>query len=410
MSLTETKIKNAKPTERMYRLPDGDGLFLQVTPKGAKYWRFRYFYAGKEKMLAMGTYPEVSLAEAREKRTMARKDVAAGIDPSAKKQQEKKLAVFKANNTLEAVAKEWHEKNKAKWSEDHGERIWQRLKPNVLKPLGNRPISEIEPLELLDVLQKVEERGATDLSRRLLQTCTQIFRYAIVTKRATYNPAADLRGALKPHKSENYPRIDAKEIPVFLNKLGTVGTSDQNRLAIRLMMLTFVRTIELRRAKWTDVDLKAREWRLPANTTKTKKVHIVPLAKQSLEILGELRKLTGGKELMFPPQMHCRHMMMSENTINNVLKKMGYKGKMVGHGFRGLASTTLNEMGYAPDVIERQLAHKDTNQVRAAYNHAQYLPQRRAMMQDWADFVEKMTLNGTVIVADFKNNAAGGQQ
>ena len=410
MPLTNTEIKNAKPAERMYRLSDGDGLFLQVTPKGAKYWRFRYLYVGKEKMLALGTYPEVSLAEAREKRTTARKDVAAGIDPSAKKQREKKLAIFKANNTFEGVAKEWHDKQKSKWSADHADRIWQRLKPNILAPLGNRPISEIEPLEILDALQKVEKRGATDLSRRLLQTCTQIFRYAIVTKRAAYNPAADLRGALKPHKSENYPRIEAKEIPTFLKKLETVGTSDQNRLAIRLMMLTFVRTIELRRAKWADVDFNAREWRLPAHTTKTKKAHIVPLAKQSIEILRELEKLTGGKELMFPPQMHCRHMMMSENTINNVLKKMGYKGKMVGHGFRGLASTTLNEMGYAPDVIERQLAHKETNQVRAAYNHAQYLPQRRTLMQDWADFVEKSANGGTVIVADFKKNASGGMQ
>lgn len=406
MLLTETKIKKAKPGESLYRLKDGDGLFLHVTPKGGKYWRFRYFYAGKENMLSLGTYPEVSLAEARERRTAARKDVAAGVDPSAKKQKEKRLAVFKANNTFAAVAKEWHDKNKSRWSEDHADRVWQRLKPNILTPLGNRPIAEIEPLEILDALQKVEGRDATDLARRLLQTCTQIFRYAIVTQRVKYNPAADLRGALKPHKGENYPRIEAKEVQAFLKKLEDVGTSDQNRLAIRLMMLTFVRTIELRRAKWADIDFKAKEWRLPAQTTKSKKVHIVPLARQAIELLEELQTLTGDNELMFPPQMRCKHPLMSENTINNVIKRMGYKGKMVGHGFRGLASTTLNEQGYPPDVIERQLAHKDKDQTRAAYNHAQYLPQRKKMMQDWADLIDRLAAGGKVVTLNFDKSVA----
>lgn len=392
MPLTDTQIKNAKPKESMYRLSDGQGLFLQVSPQGGKYWRFRYFYTSKEKMLALGTYPEISLAEARDKRTAARKDVASGIDPSVKKKEEKRLAVFKANNTFETVAKEWHDKNKPRWSPDHADRIWQRLKPNILAPLGKRPIAEIEALEILDALQKVEERGATDLTRRLLQSCNQIFRYAIVTKRATYNPAADLRGALKPHKTENYPRISTKEIPKFLKKLDKAETSQQNKLAIRFLMLTFVRTIELRRAKWEDIDFKAKEWRLPAHTTKMKKsVHIVPLAKQTIKLLEELQALTGEKELVFPAQLRCKHPIMSENTINKVIHSMGYKGEMVGHGFRGLASTALNEMGYTPDAIERQLAHTESNQVRAAYNHAEYLTERRKMMQEWADYIDDLT-------------------
>lgn len=388
MLLTDIKIQKAKPQDKPYRLKDGEGLFLLIHPNGGKYWRFRYFFAGKEKVLALGTYPEVSLLDARDKRLVARKQVAAGIDPGAKKKQEKRQAAFNAENTLQSVAEEWFKTNKPIWTPDHAARLWRRIEANIFPELGARPISEIKSLELLDVIRKVEKRGATELSHRLLHSCSVIFRYAVVTGRVTYNPAQDLKGALVPHRAESHPTIQAKELPDFFEKLEKVETSSQNKLAIRLLMLTFVRTGELRQAKWADVDFEAKEWRLPAHTTKMRDMHIVPLSKQTTRILKELKPITGWSELLFPSQQRQRHPMMSENTINHVLRKMGYKDKLVGHGFRALASTTLNEHGFRPDVIERQLAHAERNKVRAAYNRAEYMPERIKMMQWWADHLD----------------------
>ena len=401
MLLTETKVRNAKPKDRMYRLADGDGLFLQIVPTGGKYWRLRYFFTGKEKMLALGTYPKLSLSDARDRRIAAHKCLTDGIDPSAKKKQQKRLAVFNAANTFEAVAKEWFETNKPQWTPDHAERLWRRIVLHAVSEIGDRPIADISSLELLDMIRKIEKRGTTEVSHRVLQTCGVIFRYAVLTKRAKYNPIIDLRGALKPHKAKSYPTITAKEIPDFLKSLEKASTSYQNKLAVRLLMLTFVRTGELRQAKWEDIDFETKEWRLPAHTTKMRDDHIVPLARQTIELLGELKTLTGSKELLFPPQLRCRHMLMSENTINQLIKRMGYKGKLVGHGFRALASTTLNEKGYSADVIERQLAHAERNKVRAAYNRAEYLPQRQTMMQDWADLIDGAVLKGNVVIGKF---------
>lgn len=389
MPLTDTAIRNAKAREKPYKLTDGDGLYLLVHSNGGKYWRFKYLYVGKEKLLALGTYPEISLSDARDKRHAARKLLANGADPSSKRKEEKRQAVFNAGNTFKAIATEWFENNKPKWAPDHAARLWRRLEANILPEIGDRPIGEIKSLDLLDALRKVEKRGATDLSHRLLQTCGVIFRYAVLTERIKYNPAIDLRGALIAHKSVSHPTITAKELPNFFSKLTSVETSQQNKLAIHLLMRTFIRQGELRQAKWEDVDFKDKEWRLPAHTTKMRDLHIVPLAKQTIKLLKELQALTGDGELLFPSQQRKRHAIMSENTINYVLKKMGYKDKLVGHGFRALASTTLNEMGFHPDVIERQLAHAERNKIRAAYNRAEYLPQRRDMMQKWADFLDE---------------------
>jgi len=389
MLLSDIKAKKAAPKDKPYRLKDGDGLFLQVEPNGGKYWRLRYFFMGKEKMLALGTYPEVSLLDARDKRLAARKLLANGTDPGAKKRQEKRLAEFNAGNTFTAVATEWFETNTPKWTLDHAARLWRRIEANILPEIGDRPVSEITSLELLDALRKIESRGVTELTHRLLNSCGGIFRYAILTSRARYNPANDLKGALVPHRAVNYPTIQAKELPNFFTQLAKVETSPQNKLAVRLLMLTFVRTGEMRQAKWADVDLDAKEWRLPAPTTKMRALHIVPLAKQTIELFKELRDITGVSELLFPSQQRRRNPMMSENTINHVLQKMGYKDKLVGHGFRALASTTLNEHGgFRPDVIERQLAHIEGNKVRAAYNRAEYLPERIKMMQWWADYLD----------------------
>lgn len=406
MLLTETMVRNAKPKEKPYRLKDGDGLFLQIDPKGGKYWRFRYFFMDKEKMLALGTYPEVSLAEVRAKRLEARKQVANGIDPSAKRKEDKRQAVLQAENTFQAVAEEWHKANLAKWSQDHGEKILRRLKLHIFPELGNRPVVEIRPSELLSVIRKIEKRGTTEISHRVLQTCNAVFRYAVITERAEYNPAADLRGALRAHKATHYPALQTKDIPDFMQKLEVLETTPLNKMAIRLILLTFVRQGELRRARWQDIDLPAKEWRIPAEHMKMREGHIVPLSKQALTLLTEIHEISGKSVYVFPSQNRQKNPIMSENTIGNILKKkMGYEGKMVGHGFRALASTALNEMGFTPDVIERQLAHAERNKVRAAYNRAQYLPERRAMMQQWADYLDNVAGEGKVLLGNFGKRA-----
>lgn len=401
MILTDAQVRNAKPKPKFYRLRDGNSLFLHIDPNGGKYWRFMYRFAEKQKTLSLGTYPDISLGDAREKTLNARKALTNGIDPGAKKQEEKRLAVFNSENTFEAVAKEWYETNKSLWTPNHAERLWRRIELHLVSQIGKRPISDISSLEILGVIRKVENRGTTEVSHRLLQTCGVIFRYAVVTKRAAYNPVPDLRGALKPHKAKNYPTITAKEIPALMQALDKAKTSNQNKIAVRLLMLTFVRTGELRQAKWEDVDFEAKEWRLPAHTTKMRDEHIVPLSKQVLKLLKELKSTTGKGDLLFPPQQRRRHMLMSENTINQLLKRMGYKGKLVGHGFRALASTTLNEMGYPADVIERQLAHAERNKIRAAYNRAEYLPQRIAMMQTWANLIDGTVSKGKIVLGKF---------
>ena len=397
MALTETAIKNIKLKAKPYKLTDGDGLYLLVHNNGGKYWRLKYLILGKEKLLALGTYPEISLADAREKRRDARKLIANGKDPNNQRKEDKRLAIFIANNTFEAVATEWFQNNQAKWVPDHAARLWRRLEANILPILGTRPIAEIKSLEMLDVLRIIEKRGATDLSHRLLQVCGAIFRYSVLTGRSQYNPTLDLRGALKSHKAESHPTITARQLPDFLKKLATVETSDQNRLAVRLLLLTFVRTGEMRQARWEDVDFKAKEWRLPPHTTKMRDLHIVPLSKQTLALLKELKEITGYSEYLLPSQHRQRNPIMSENTINLVIHRMGYKGKIVGHGFRALASTTLNEMGFHPDVIERQLAHMERDKVRAAYNRAEYLLERRKMMQWWGDYLDNVASGSNII-------------
>ncbi|MFO0388377.1 MAG: tyrosine-type recombinase/integrase [Alphaproteobacteria bacterium] len=401
MPLTDTAVKNAKAKTKPYKLTDGDGLYLLIKPNGGKYWRFKYLYVGKEKLLALGTYPEISLNDARDKRLAARKLLANGADPNSKRKEEKRRKAYNIENSFQVVAKEWFDTNKGKWTPDHAARLWRRLELHMMPEIGDEPIVNIKALDLLDAIRKVEKRGTTETSHRLLQTCNVIFRYAVLTGRIQYNPTQDLKGALMPHRSENHPTIQAKELPDFFKQLEEVETTDLNKLAVRLLMLSFVRQGELRQAKWEDIDFAAKEWRLPAHTTKMRDLHIVPLAKQTIKLLEELKKLTGEGELLFPSQQRRRHAMMSENTINHVLQKMGYKDRLVGHGFRALASTTLNEMGFPPDVIERQLAHAERNKVRAAYNRAEYLPQRRDMMQKWADYLDRQAKVPKIITIEF---------
>ncbi len=387
MPLSDAKARNAKPRSKSYKVSDGDGLFLLIAPSGSKYWRFRYFIAGKEKLLALGVYPEVTLADARERRAQARKVLAAGNDPGEAKKEAKRLTTLRSANTFEAVAQEWFEKREHEWAESSARVGRARLDQHILPKLGSRPIAEITAPEVLSLLRVVEARGTLETARRISQMCGQIFMYAIATGRAERNPVPDLRGALKTPVAKHYSFLQANELPLYLKKLEAYDGNELTRLALRLLLLTFVRTHELRGAQWDEIDWDKAEWRIPAERMKMKELHIVPLSKQSIKVLRDLQTHSGNRQYLFSNQ-HNPLTYMSGNTMIYALYRMGYHSRATGHGFRSTASTILNEHGFRADVIERQLAHNERNSVRAAYNHAQYLPERRKMMQWWGDYLE----------------------
>jgi integrase len=389
MKLTDTACKNAKPLEKSFKLSDGAGLYLEVMPTGSKYWRLKYRFASKEKRLAIGVYPAISLKEAREKRDHARKLIQNGTDPSQLKKDLKYQQTIDTENTFKKIAIEWHENQKPTWNKRHAITVLRRLEMNIFNHIGDKPIHTIKAQELLSVVRIIERRDALDVAHRALQTCGQIFRYAIAIGKAERDITADLRGALKTRKKENYNRLEAKELPEFLNKLEEYDGDHQTILGFKLLILTFVRTGELRGAKWEEIDFDKSEWRIPAERMKMKEQHIVPLSTQSLLILKELQTLNGFREYIFPNR-NKPLTFISENTLLYALYRMGYHSRATPHGFRATASTILNEHGFRPDVIERQLAHAERNKVRASYNHAQYLPERRQMMQWWADYLGKL--------------------
>ncbi len=389
MLLTNLDVRNAKPKDKIYRLKDGAGLFLQVEPNGGQYWRLRYFFAGKERMLALGRYPEVSLSDARDKRLAARKLVANGTDPGAKKKEDKRIEIFKANNTFRAIAKDWHDTNKSKWTPDHAERLWRRLELYAFPDIGNLPITAIKTPDLIPVLRKQEKQELLDTARRLAQVLNTVFRFAVHCGLIDQNPAGDLRGVVTPHKATNFPTIQTEELPELFKKLNNVDALPQIKIAIKLLMHTFLRPGELRKSKWTDIDFEGKQWIIPAERMKMRRPHMVPLADQAITLLKELKDITGNCEYMFPSHHRRTHPWMSENTVNHLLIRMGYKGKLVGHGFRSLASTTLNEKSnFDRDAIEVQLSHMDDDKSRAAYNRAKYVEERERMMQWWADYLE----------------------
>jgi integrase len=389
MSLSDAKVRNAKPKAKAYKIADGEGLFLLIMPSGGKYWRVKYFFAGKEKLLALGVYPEISLADARERRAQARKVLAAGNDPGEAKKEAKRLATLKNANSFEAVAREWFEKRKHEWTPSTADAVLARLDKYVLPKLGPKPIADITSPEILAMLRVVEGRSALELARRLMQMVGQVFMYAIATGRAERNPVPDLRGALKTPVVEHHSFLKASELPLYLKNLEAYDGSLQTKLALRLLLLTFVRTIELRGAQWAEIDWDHAEWRVPAERMKMKELHIVPLSRQAIAVLRELENVSGNRHHIFPNQHHPVTF-MSENTMLYALYRMGYHSRATGHGFRSTASTILNEHDFRADVIERQLAHGERNAVRAAYNHAQYLPERRQMMQWWADYLDEV--------------------
>ncbi|AXF86354.1 Prophage integrase IntA [Ephemeroptericola cinctiostellae] len=379
---------NLKPLpNKSYRKFDGGGLYLEVMSSGAKYWRFKYSYLKTEKRISFGVYPEVSLAKARELRDAARLQVKDGKDPSVVKQENKRIAVLNASNTFKVLALEWHTTKLSGWTAYTAKRQLNILEKELFPTLANRPITDITTPELKAVIRKVEARDALEIAKRTLQVCNQVFLFAAQSGISETNPAANLKGALKTRKVQHYKYLRDDALPEFVEKLETnsADLEPTTLLAMKLLALTFVRTVELRGAKWSEFNFDKNEWRIPAERMKMKVEHIVPLSTQALEVIAKLKTLNGNREYLFPNVKSPRRM-MSENTILYALYRMGYHGRATGHGFRATASTILNEQGYNRDHIERQLAHGEGDAVRAAYNHAQYLPERRKMMQDWADY------------------------
>lgn len=386
--LTDSLCKSLKPKDTVYRKADGNGMCLEVLPNGNKYWRLRYRINGKAKLLSLGVYPEVSLKEARKKTDELRELIANGQDPSDIRKKQKIERQEYTVNTFENIAEEYLAKKKGVLSERYHQYISRRLETNIFPFLGNTPIKKITPKELLTVITDIEMRGAIETSHRVLQEIGQVYRYAIATGRAEHDITADLRGALQSTKERHYAYLSERDFKEFLEKLTTFKLNVSTKQAWRLLILTFVRSGELRGASWDEFDLQKKEWRIPAGRMKMKEQHIVPLSEQALKLLKEIKETSVGVNLLFP----CRtdiNKPISDNTLSKVLRDNEYQGKATPHGIRATASTILNENGFAPDVIERQLAHCERNKIRAAYNHAMYLPERKEMMMWWGNYIEE---------------------
>jgi integrase len=391
MRLSTAKIQNSPPQKKTVRLFDGRGLYLEIAPTGSRWWRFKYRFAGKEKRISLGVYPDVGLKKARDRRDEMRRLVADGIDPSAARKQEKLMALDAALNTFEAVAREWFEKHSPNWEASYSKKLLARLEANIFPWLGHRPIRDIKAPELLSVLRRVESRGVLETAHRLMNYCGNIYRYAVATGRTERDISADLRGALPPSTPWHHASVTEPEgVAALLRAIDGYRGSNVTRYALQLAPLVFVRPGELRKAEWIEIDLEAGEWRIPAERMKMKAKHIVPLSIQAVAILRALQPLTGKGRYVFPGA-RSRERCMSENTVNGGLRRLGWSSsEMTGHGFRSMASTLLNEQGWNRDAIERQLAHSERNSIRAAYNYAEHLPERRRMMQAWSEYLDTL--------------------
>lgn len=384
------QIRRAKPEAKAYTLGDGQGLSLLIEPNGSKSWRFRYRYAGKPKMISLGVYPTITLADARTRRDDARKLVAEGKNPSEVRKEQKIALQTESESAFEKIATEWHQMKSAKWSAGYASDIMEAFQNDIFPYVGTRPIGEIKPLELLNVLRKIEKRGALEKMRKVRQRCSEVFRYAIATGRAEFNPAADLSSALEVHQSNHFPFLKADGLPDFLRALDSYTGSRLVQIATKLLMITGVRTIELRAALWSEFDLDNALWEIPAERMKMRRAHLVPLSTQALNLLNELKIMTGNYRYVFPGR-NDPNKPMSEASINQVIKRIGYGGKVTGHGFRHSLSTILHENGFNSAWIELQLAHVDKNSIRGTYNHAQYINKRQDMMQWYSDFIFNQT-------------------
>ncbi|EIC3835418.1 integrase arm-type DNA-binding domain-containing protein [Escherichia coli] len=423
MSLTDIKAKNAKPLEKEYKLTDGFGMFLRVTPKGSKYWQMAYRFEGKQKLFSIGVYPAVSLSDARQRRDEARRLLAQGIDPNAKKQAEVKELKAKRDNTrsFRTVAKAWFS-TKTKWSDDYGDAVWKRLETYAFPVIGDKDVAELDTGDLLVPVKKVEALGYLEVAMRIQQYITAILRHAVQQKLIRHNPAYDMEGAVQKPQTEHRPALELEEIPQLLNKIAEYKGRRLTILAIQLNLMIFIRSSELRFARWSEIDFKSKLWVIPEQReaienvkhstrgAKMKRKHFVPLCKQAMKILKEIRQLTyeeGQDDGLIFTGCYDSFKPMSENTINKALRNMGYDTKqdICGHGFRTLACSALIESGlWSEDAVELQMSHKESNSVRAAYTHkAKHLDQRRLMLQWWADFLDANS-NDMVRPFEFASN------
>ncbi len=401
MALTDDGIRTLVPREKAYTKYDADGLFVQITPAGGKLWRFKFTFNGKQQILALGQYPEVGITAARKARTQAKAKLLQGINPATERKQlrqAQKAEKAVSENTFERVAKEWWEAQRGAWSKDHAQLVWRRLEMNILPYIGARPIIELEPPDLLQQLRRIEARGALESARRIHQILGQIFRFAVASGYCQRNQAADLQGALAKPKKRQWPAIlDRDGIKALLQVIDEYQGSPVTRAALQFLAYTFQRPGEIRNAQWHEINFEDATWEIPAERMKMKRPHLVPLSRQTLDILRDLHPLTGPNGYIFPGEGKAK--VMSENTLNYALRRMGIpKEKMVSHGFRTIASTKLHESGiFDTRVIETQLSHIDGNAVRAAYNRAQYLKERTALMQWYAEFLDSLRDDAKVL-------------
>jgi integrase len=414
MALTDTAVRNARKSKKAQKITDGKGLYLEVRPNGKKLWRYRYRIDGKENLFALGEYLApardesaaeaelrrqggvFTLSEARLDRDKARALVKSGTHPSHARKLTRLKRTAESANTFEAIGREWHEKRKGNWSAGYAEKVLRALEADAFPDIGSLPIRSVTAAHLLVLLQKVEKRTAT-MALMLRQWCSAIFRYAVSTLRADADPAAALKGAIQVPRTDSHQPLSQSEIPTFLKRLAAYGGHRTTVIAVHLLLLTFVRTIELRGGEWAEIDLKSALWRIPKERMKMDEDHVVPLSRQAVALFTELKTLTGGQKWLFPNN-HRPKLYIGVTTINRVLQRMGYHGEFSAHGFRATASTILNEMAFRPDVIERQLAHKERNKTRASYNQAEYLEERRQMMQHWADYLDQVAAGDSKVV------------
>ncbi len=402
MPLSDVTARKANPKEKPYKLADGGGMYLEVMPNGSKYWRLKYRFAGKEKRLALGVYPDVPLALARQWRDEARKLLAQGVDPAEHKKAVKAAGAESAANSFEVIAREWFGKFSTKWTKGHADKIIQRLERDIFPWMGGRPVAEITPPELLAVLRRIEARGALETAHRALANVQNVFAYAVATGRAQRNPAPDLKGALPPYRRDKHfaAITEPAKIGELMRAIAGYSGGIVTRCALQLSPYVMLRPGEVRNAQWCEIDLEAALWTIPAERMKMREPHLVPLSRQVIEILRGIQPLTGHGKYVFPGERdHNRP--MSDNAVRSALRRLGYgNDEITPHGFRAMASTALDNLGYDTKLIERQLAHEEPNKVKAAYKRElwkMYLPERRKMMQEWADYLDALAAGAKVI-------------
>ena len=403
--LTDSKLKNAKPDARPYKLVDGQGLHALVQTSGSVLWQQRYRFEGKERTASHGSYPLVSLLEARKKRDELKKLLLEGLDPAKVKRQRSANGGFSLGETFKEIADTWHKQWSEVRSPRHAAYVRRRLEGDVFPVIGDLPIASLRPLDVVKVIKAIEARGAVDIAKRAYQTIGAICRYAVAHGLMDRDPTRDVKPSdiLISRRSTNYARVDVKELPELLRAVEAYQGTSTTRMALKLMALTFVRTGELIAARWTEFDISEAVWRIPAERMKMRTEHIVPLSRQAIETLQTLQVISGNAELLFPGDRN-RKKPISNNTLLKALERMGFKGRMTGHGFRGLASTVLHENGFDHAHIEVQLAHQERNRISASYNHALYLKQRTVLMQWWADYLDQAIGRNVVVL---KRRATG---